>query len=110
VFIVDNGDAPPPPFIMDGRHPERPPQRAAQPISSADSGERSVVARRSWAAPGLSSGRFASAAAAITITLYKAEFGNTPSINRMSVFEAPICFICIGYDWEPSPPSGEAEK
>ena len=31
-------------FIMDGRHPERPPRRAAQPISSADSGERSVAA------------------------------------------------------------------
>ena len=52
-------------FIMDGRHPERPPRRAAQPISSADSGERSVAARRSWAAPGLSSGRFVVAAAAI---------------------------------------------
>ncbi len=55
----------PPPFIMDGRHPERPPRRAAQPVSSADSGERSVAARRSWAAPGLSSGRFVVAAAAI---------------------------------------------
>ena len=52
-------------FIMDGRHPERPPWRVAQPISSADSGERSVAARRSWAAPGLSSGRFVVAAAAI---------------------------------------------
>ena len=41
---------------MDGRHPEQPPQRTAQPISSADSGERSVAARRSWAAPGLSRG------------------------------------------------------
>ena len=50
---------------MDGRHPERPPRRAAQPISSADSGERSVAARRSWAAPGLSSGRFVVADAAI---------------------------------------------
>ena len=56
-------------FIMDGRHPERPPRRAAQPISSADSGERSVAARRSWAAPGLSSGRFVVAAAAIYIDL-----------------------------------------
>ena len=64
-FIVDHGDAPPPPFITDGRHPERPPQRAVQPISSPDSGERSVAARWLWAALGLSSGRFASAAAAI---------------------------------------------
>ena len=56
-------------FIMDGRHPERPPRRAAQPISSADSGERSVAARQSWAAPGLSSGRFVVAAAAIYIDL-----------------------------------------
>ena len=54
---------------MDGRHPERPPRRAAQPVSSADSGERSVAARRSWAAPGLSSGRFVVAAAAIYIDL-----------------------------------------
>ena len=56
-----------PPFIMDGRHPERPPQREAQPISSADSGESSVAARWSWAAPGLSSGRFVVAAAALGI-------------------------------------------
>ena len=53
-----------PPLLMDGRHPERPPRRSAQPISSADSGEHSVAARRSWAAPGLSSGRFVVAAAA----------------------------------------------
>jgi hypothetical protein len=52
-------------FIMDGRHPERLPRRAAQPISSADSGERSVAARHSWAAPGLSSGSFVVAAATI---------------------------------------------
>jgi len=38
---------------------------AAQSLSSADSGERSVAARRSWAAPGLSSGRFFVAATAI---------------------------------------------
>jgi hypothetical protein len=49
---------------MDGRHPEWPPRRAALPISSADSGERSVAARRSWAALGLSSGRFVVAATA----------------------------------------------
>jgi hypothetical protein len=48
-------EKPPPPFIMDGRHPERPPRLAAQP----------VAARRSWAAPGLNSGRFVVAAAAI---------------------------------------------
>ena len=50
---------PPPPFIMNGGHPERPPRRPAQSISSEDSGERSVAARWSWAAQGLSSGRFA---------------------------------------------------
>jgi hypothetical protein len=38
IFTVDDGDTPPPPFITDGHHPERPPRRAAQPISSADSG------------------------------------------------------------------------
>jgi hypothetical protein len=35
---------------------------------------------------------------------------NTPSINRRSVLVAPLCFICTGYNWEPSTPSGEAEK
>ena len=50
---------PPPPFIINGRHPERPPRRPAQSISSADSGERSVAARWSLAARGLSSSRFA---------------------------------------------------
>jgi hypothetical protein len=60
----NDGDAPPPPFIMDGRHPEQPPRRAAQPISSADSGECSVAARWSWAALGLSSRRFVVAATA----------------------------------------------
>jgi hypothetical protein len=41
-------------FIMDGRHPEWQPRRAALPISSVDSVQRSVAARRSWAAPGMS--------------------------------------------------------
>ena len=41
-------------LIMNGRHPEWPPRRAALPISSLDSGQRSVAARRSGAAPGLS--------------------------------------------------------
>ena len=65
----NDGDAPPPPFIMDGRHPEWLPRRAALPISSVDSVERSVAARRSWAAPGLSGGRFVVAAASITLHL-----------------------------------------
>jgi len=30
---------PPLPFIMNGRHPERPPRRPAQPTSSADSAD-----------------------------------------------------------------------
>jgi hypothetical protein len=50
---------------MDDRHPEWQPRRAALPISSADSGKRSVAARRSWVAPGLSSGRFVVAAVTI---------------------------------------------
>ena len=41
-------------LIMNGRHPEWPPRRAALPISSLDSGQRSVAARRSGAAPGMS--------------------------------------------------------
>jgi len=36
--------------------------------------------------------------------------GSTPSINRMSVLEAPSSLICIGYDWESASTSGEAEK
>ena len=55
-------------LIMDDRHTERQPRRAALPISSVDSGERSVAARRSWAAPGLSSGRFVVAAAVIYLS------------------------------------------
>jgi hypothetical protein len=67
---------------MDGRHPEQPPRRAAQPISSAESGERSVAARRSWAAPGLSSGRLAAA-----VTVIRQCIGG--------VLVAPLCFIYI---------------
>ena len=36
--------------------------------------------------------------------------GNTPSINRMSVLEAPSSLICIGYRRESSESSGESEK
>ena len=36
--------------------------------------------------------------------------GSTPSINRMSVLEAPLSLICIGYRRESSDISGEAEK
>jgi hypothetical protein len=42
--------------------------------------------------------------------VYRQNIGNTPSISRRSVLVAPLCFICIGYNWERSPPSGEAEK
>jgi hypothetical protein len=62
---ANDGVPTPASFIMDSRHPEWLPQRAAQPISSADSGERSVAARWLWSAPGLSSGRFVVADAAI---------------------------------------------
>jgi hypothetical protein len=40
----------------------------------------------------------------------RSDIGNTPSINRMSVLEAPLCFICIGYHWISSDLSGKAEK
>jgi hypothetical protein len=44
-------------------------------------------------------------------TVYiRANIGNTPSISRMSVLEVPLCFICIGYHWELSDLSREAEK
>ena len=56
-----------PPFIMDGRHLQSGRRDAsAQPISSADSGERSVAQRGGHGRqPGLSSGRFVAADAAI---------------------------------------------
>ena len=67
-----------------------------------------MAARRSWAARGLSSGCHG------TVFLHcmsmRANIGNTPSINRRGVLEAPACLICIGYHWESSELSGEVEK
>jgi hypothetical protein len=40
----------------------------------------------------------------------RANIGNTASISRMSVLEVPLCFIRIGYHWESSDLSREAEK
>ena len=40
----------------------------------------------------------------------RANIGNTPSISQMSVLEVLLCFICIGYHWESSDLSGEAER
>ena len=57
------------------------------------------------ASPGLSSGRFVVADTAI-YSVYRSDIGYTPSINRRSVLEAPLCFICIGYNWEPSDLTG----
>ena len=82
---------------------------AMQSTSLADSADGSVAARRSWAASGLSSGRVASAAAAI-YSVFRLNIGNTPSISRRSVLEALLCFICIGYHWVSSDLSRKAEK
>jgi hypothetical protein len=60
-------------------------------------------------APGLSSGRFVVADTAI-YSVYRSDIGYTPSINRRSVLEAPLCLICIGYHWISSDLSGKAEK
>jgi len=30
----------------------------------------------------------------------RSNIGNTPSINWMSVLEAPLSLICIGYHWD----------
>jgi hypothetical protein len=38
------------------------------------------------------------------------DIGYTPSINRRSVLEDPLSFICIGYHWILSDLSGKAEK
>jgi hypothetical protein len=40
----------------------------------------------------------------------RSDIGDTPSINRRSVLEAPFCFIWIGYHWISSDLSGKAEK
>jgi len=42
--------------------------------------------------------------------LYEWDIGSTPSINRMSVLEAPLSLICIGYCRKSSKSSEEAEK
>jgi len=96
---------------------ERPPSAiqssrrgAMQSTSLADSADGSVAARRSWAASGLSSGRVASAAAAAIYSVFRLNIGNTPSISRRSVLEAPLCFICIGYHWVSSDLSRKAGK
>jgi len=102
-------NCPPPPFIMNGRHQERPPRRPAQSISSADSGERSVAARWSWAARGLSSGRFAVAGTCFC-TVWGRILEIPPQSTWMSVLEAPSSLICIGYRRESSELSGDAEK
>ncbi len=68
-----------------------------------------MAARRSWAASGMSSGRFVVADTAI-YSVYRSDIGYTPSINRRSVLEAPLCLICIGYHWISSDLSGKAEK
>jgi hypothetical protein len=40
-------------------------------------------------------GRFVVATTA-TYTVYRSDIGYTPSINRRSVLEAPLCLICAG--------------
>ena len=73
---------------MDGRHPERQPRRAAQPISSADSLERSVAARWSGAAPGMS----AAALLSLTqqFTLYKVGYWKYPINQQEECFGGSI--------------------
>jgi hypothetical protein len=62
-----------------------------------------VAARRSWAAPGLSSLPLC-ASRHSNLHCMRVNIGNTPSISQMSVLEVPLCFICTGYHW------GEAVK
>ena len=73
---------------MDGRHPEWPPRRAALPISSADSGGRSMAARRSWVAPGMS----AAALLSLTqqFTLYKVGYWKYPINQQEECFGGSI--------------------
>jgi hypothetical protein len=75
-------------FIMDGRHPQRRPRRAALPISSADSGERSVAARWSWVAPGMS----AAALLSLTqqFTLCKVRYWRYPINQQEECFGGSI--------------------
>jgi hypothetical protein len=75
-------------FIMDGRHPERLPRHAAQPISSADSGECSVAARRSWSAPGLSAATLLSPPQQFTV--YKVGYWKCPINQQAGCFGGSI--------------------
>ena len=79
---------PPPPFIMNGCHPELPPRRAAQPISSADSGGRSVAARRSWMAPGMSAAALLSLTQQFTV--YKVGYWKYPINQQEECFGGSI--------------------
>jgi hypothetical protein len=60
---------PPPSFFFAAAAIRSSRRGATQSTSLADLSDGSVAARRSWAAPGLSSGRFVVAAAAIYIDL-----------------------------------------
>ena len=75
-------------FIMDDRHPERQPRRAALPISSADSGQRSVAARWSWAAPGMSAAALLSLTQQFTV--YKVGYWKYPINQQEECFGGSI--------------------
>ena len=72
----------------DGRHSERQPRRAAQPISSADSGGRSVAARRSWMAPGMSAAALLSLTQQFTV--YKVGYWKYPINQQEECFGGSI--------------------
>ena len=95
-------------------HHERPPSRVAAAARGATyliSGLRASFCGSVAVGGGSGDecGRFVVADTAI-YSVYRSDIGYTPSINRMSVLEAPLCFICIGYNWESSDLSGKAEK
>ena len=75
-------------LIMNGRHPEWPPRRAALPISSLDSGQRSVAARRSGAAPGMSAAALLSLTQQFTV--YKVGYWKYPINQQEECFGGSI--------------------
>jgi hypothetical protein len=71
--------------------------RGAMQSTSSGLADGFVAAWRSWAASGMSSGRFAFAA---VVKVFSSIGGmwydrNTKSINRRSVLDDPLCFIYI---------------
>ena len=86
-YLHNKGGAHPPSFIN-----EQPPFRAA--VAGGSGAEKRSLCCRGT----------------VFLHCMRWDIGSTPSINRMSVLEAPLSLIWIEYDWESASTIGEAEK